>query len=352
MLYECLSGRKPFAGDTTPTVLYKIVNEAPDPIETEKLRGISPAIRSVLDRALCKNPDERFQTAEDLAKSLRAAKDPSWMGQVEENTTQLRASAPTAQGLPASSAITAQGPASPPAAVPPPRPTPKPGGKAAGPWIGIAALVLAGLGGVSWWLLKERAPAPAAQAEIKSEQVAVEARPTLGTTPGPKGGAIPTQAFDNPPNAREAALSAPPKIEQRPETRPEPVRPSQPKPAELKAIDQPEQFQPEKLNKLEVHERKNLGNVSMSEAIQISESQPDKAIQGFRQAIKADPTNASARAWLAWVLINQGRTSEFVQEVSEGRRLGLLGQMNQNVRFRSAFARARLNQQLPPDLAN
>ncbi|HJV22358.1 MAG TPA: serine/threonine-protein kinase, partial [Holophagaceae bacterium] len=94
MLYEALSGRKPFAGDTTPTILYKIVNEPPDPIDTSQLQGISPAIKSVLDRALTKDPAQRFQTAEDFARALRAAKDPTWSGQMEEGTSLLATSAP------------------------------------------------------------------------------------------------------------------------------------------------------------------------------------------------------------------------------------------------------------------
>ena len=78
MLYECMSGRKPFEGDTTPTILYKIVNEPPDPVDLSQLREISPAIRSVLDKALAKDPDLRYQTADEFAHALRAAKDPTW----------------------------------------------------------------------------------------------------------------------------------------------------------------------------------------------------------------------------------------------------------------------------------
>ena len=92
--------------------------------------------------------------------------------------------------------------------------------------------------------------------------------------------------------------------------------------------------------------------MSLSESIRLADSQPDKAIQGFRQAIKADPSNVNAHAWLAVVLHDQGRTGEFIQEIREARRHGLLGQMAQNARFRSAYNQARLNQSLPSDLAN
>lgn len=89
MLYECLSGRKPFAGDNTTTILFKIVSENPQPIEPAVIQGISPSIRAILDRALSKDPAQRFQTGDDLAKALRACKDPTWNGTVEEATSRI-----------------------------------------------------------------------------------------------------------------------------------------------------------------------------------------------------------------------------------------------------------------------
>jgi serine/threonine-protein kinase len=355
MLYESLSGRKPFAGDTTPTVLYKIVNEPPDPIETEKLQGISPAIRTVLDRALCKNPEERYQTAEDLAKALRAAKDPSWMGQIDEATTLMQAAAPTAaaRALPANTTL--QAPAAPPVVQAEPRPAPRAAGSGKGLWLGVAALGLIAVAGAAWWALKDRGTAP----------MAGPVDPKVEPTPNPEvkpatGAAAPTQEFPSSPSAPGAQgiqKPAPPPPSAKPEapteTRPEPVRPASSKSPETKAIDQPELYQPEKLDKLQVHERLNLGNVSMSEAIQLADSQPDKAIQGFRQAIKSDPGNVNAHAWLAVVLYEQGRTGEFVQELREARRQGILGQMAaRNARFRSTLNQARFSRKLPADLAD
>ena len=354
MLYECLSGRKPFAGDTTPTVLYKIVNEAPDPIDTERLKGISPAIRTVLDRALRKNPDERFQTAEDLAKALRAAKDPSWMGQIDDATTVLRAAAPTTPARPAPAGdITLRVPTAPPAVVPEPRPAPPSGGKAKRLWVGLAALVLAGLGGASWWLLRGHAPAPAAALDdAKAEQAPSPDGTKSAQAPGATQGVEPLKKADEPASTSRPVVPGPSGPAPKPGTKPEPSRPSPTNPIETKTIDQPELFEPEKLEKQQVYERKNLGYLSLSESIQLADSQPDKAIQGFRQAIKADPSNVNAHAWLAVVLHDQGRMGEFVQELREARRRGILSQMAQNLRFRSAYNRARLNQSLPPDLAN
>jgi eukaryotic-like serine/threonine-protein kinase len=368
ILYECLSGRKPFAGDTTPTVLYKIVNEAPDPIDTDRLKGISPAIRTVLDRALCKNPDERFQTAEDLAKALRAAKDPSWMGQIEDTTTVLRATAPpapappapappaaapTAAARPAPVDATLRIPAAPPVVTPAAPPALPSGGKGKGLWVGLAALVLVGLGGASWWLLRgpNSAP-PTAMGDSKAEQPPSPGETKSSQAPAAPQGMAPSKQGDQPAASPKLVAPPPAEITHRPETKPEPGRPSTPKPVESKTIDQPELFEPEKLEKQQVFERKNLGYVSLSESIRLADSQPDKAIQGFRQAIKADPSNINAHAWLAVVLHDQGRTGEFIQELREARRRGILGQMAQNARFRSAYNHARLNQSLPADLGN
>ena len=370
MLYECLSGRKPFSGDTTPTVLYKIVNEEPEPIETERLQGISPAIRSVLDRSLAKNPDDRFQTAEDLAKTLRAAKDPSWVGQVEESTTLLKAAAPTAPAVPAasaptvqqSSALTAPVPMVPGPPVPQPvRPLAAPSrGSRKGLWLGLAALLLVGLGIASWGLYKRGSSAMAALlpgAEAGANQAAgasTQVSPKTADKPS-----IPSSANSAPTTAKSSgtlgvAVGAPTdqsaaKLEPPVHMPAEPM----PRPKELKAIDQPDLYKPEHLDNLEVHERLNLGNVSLSEAIQLADKEPDKAIHGFRQTIKADPYNVNAHAWLAVVLHDSGRTGAFVQELRECRRQGILGQMaNRNARFKAVFMKARFNQKLPPDLAD
>ena len=355
MLYESLSGRKPFAGDTTPTVLYKIVNEAPDPIDIDKLQGISPAIRSVLDRSLCKNPDERYQSAEDLAKALRAAKDPSWMGQIDEVTTLLQASAPTAPARAVPANTTLQVPISPPLAAPAPRPAPRPEGKGKGLWIGLVALILMGVGAASWWVIKDRASAAttaSTEGNVDPVLPSGEAKTPKAGAPSPQGAVVYPRVPDSIPG-QKPAVHEPSKAEPKVEVRPEPTRPSQPKQVEAKAIDQPDLYKTENLQKQEVHERKNLSYDVMGDAIRLIDTQPDKAIQGLRQAIKADPGNVKARAWLALVLSQQGRQAEFIQELRDGRRAGLLGQMiNQNIQLRMAFQKAQLNQQLPSDLAN
>jgi serine/threonine protein kinase len=68
VLYEMLSGKVPFDGETTMSVLLKHLNEAPAPVP-----GLSPALQDVLDRALAKNADDRFQEPKEFAAAFNAA---------------------------------------------------------------------------------------------------------------------------------------------------------------------------------------------------------------------------------------------------------------------------------------
>ncbi|HTL97727.1 MAG TPA: serine/threonine-protein kinase [Holophagaceae bacterium] len=81
MLYEGLTGRLPFAADTTATILYRIVHEPPHPLPPSAFAGASAALRSVLDHALAKDPERRYSDGDSLAAALRAAKDPLWAGE-------------------------------------------------------------------------------------------------------------------------------------------------------------------------------------------------------------------------------------------------------------------------------
>jgi len=62
VLYEMLAGRVPFEADSTMSVLFMHINEPPPPIE-----GLHPSLRDVIERALAKDPEERYQTCRDLA---------------------------------------------------------------------------------------------------------------------------------------------------------------------------------------------------------------------------------------------------------------------------------------------
>ncbi|MDE3246059.1 MAG: serine/threonine protein kinase, partial [Acidobacteriota bacterium] len=78
LLYEALAGVKPFPGETTGAVVYSIIHDLPRPLDPECLQGVSPAVRTLVERALSKEPGERFAATGDLAKALRSAKNPLW----------------------------------------------------------------------------------------------------------------------------------------------------------------------------------------------------------------------------------------------------------------------------------
>jgi serine/threonine-protein kinase len=71
-LYQLLSGRLPFEGESMAQLMFKIANEPPTDIRTINA-GLPPGLVAFLERAMAKNPDERFQTGEEFAQALRVA---------------------------------------------------------------------------------------------------------------------------------------------------------------------------------------------------------------------------------------------------------------------------------------
>src|SRR5208282_2533985 len=70
ILYELVTGEKPFGGQNITTVIYKIINENPIP-PRELDASIHAGLSYVISKALAKNPDERYQTCKELAEDLR-----------------------------------------------------------------------------------------------------------------------------------------------------------------------------------------------------------------------------------------------------------------------------------------
>lgn len=70
-LYQMLCGHLPFQGDSMAQLMFKIANEAHADIRGY-VPDLSEAVIAVIDKSLAKNPDERFQTGDELAQALRA----------------------------------------------------------------------------------------------------------------------------------------------------------------------------------------------------------------------------------------------------------------------------------------
>jgi serine/threonine protein kinase len=70
MLYEMVTGEKPFPGQNITTVIYKIVNEEPVP-PRQIDPSIHPGISAVVMRALEKDPDQRYQSCREMLDELK-----------------------------------------------------------------------------------------------------------------------------------------------------------------------------------------------------------------------------------------------------------------------------------------
>ena len=80
VLYEMLCGRRPFAGDSRASLMAAIVAAEPPTLLSLQPRTPAPLDRLIL-RCLAKDPDDRWQTARDLAAELR------WIAEAGSGTT-------------------------------------------------------------------------------------------------------------------------------------------------------------------------------------------------------------------------------------------------------------------------
>jgi tRNA A-37 threonylcarbamoyl transferase component Bud32 len=73
VLYEMLAGQPPFDVDTTPAaILVKHLQEQPPPVPQ-----VDPDVQAVVSKTMAKDPDDRYQSAADLARDLQGTLSPS-----------------------------------------------------------------------------------------------------------------------------------------------------------------------------------------------------------------------------------------------------------------------------------
>src|SRR5437016_13798067 len=66
VLYEMLAGRRPFEGTTNLETLQKVIHETP-----RSLHGIPVNAQNVVEKALEKDPAERYQSMREMAVDLK-----------------------------------------------------------------------------------------------------------------------------------------------------------------------------------------------------------------------------------------------------------------------------------------
>jgi eukaryotic-like serine/threonine-protein kinase len=230
VVFELLTGRVPFRGETPLGVLMKHIHEEP-PWDEAALASVSHPARGLLEVALAKDPAERFQSAAEMAgelESVAAASEtgrmaapialpPRQRGATAPALYPARAPSPTATQVPGT-AVPTRAPqtvaqtgsvAAPPA---PPR----------GKWVAVVVGLVAVAAGGAWMALSSRHPAPppadqqpgaltaAANLAGPPGTVAPSAGPAaVATNGGAQSAAKPPGAGPIEPRRNRAALAAP-----------------------------------------------------------------------------------------------------------------------------------------------
>ena len=69
ILYECVTGKVPFEAETLNELIFRIVLEAPPPVESI-VPDLDPGFAAILHKAMAREIGERYQTAREMAEAL------------------------------------------------------------------------------------------------------------------------------------------------------------------------------------------------------------------------------------------------------------------------------------------
>jgi serine/threonine-protein kinase len=178
VLYELLTGEKAFPGESTTSIVYKVMNE--DPIPPRIIEPSLPAgLEAIVHKALAKDPNQRFQSCDELLQALH-------------DFRQKR--------VPADATVTS----------PAPVPSAPKKGHGAGWMVAVAAVIVlaAAVGFYAVWHRSSiRAPAPEARATqtAPSTTSAVERPQTAANTQPIPAPAPPAATESKPPESKPAA---------------------------------------------------------------------------------------------------------------------------------------------------
>ena len=167
VLFEMVTGQKPFPGDSVSTVLYRIVHEEPQ-LPPPTPAGVPQGLHDFLQRALAKDPADRFPDASAFARALRG----SLLTQATRPRTKRDQLPP-----------------------PPPAPRLRARGSSLLPWVVAAAVVLGGAGYAVVHFGSRPAPAvvplPQAAVRVRTDPpglpVLLDGKPLSESNVPPKG---------------------------------------------------------------------------------------------------------------------------------------------------------------------
>jgi predicted Ser/Thr protein kinase len=190
VLYEMLSGRPPFTGDSPVSIAYRHVNDVPDPPSTHR-PGVPPELEAVVMRALEKDPERRYGSAEEFRRAVTAARG---------------AGVPTAPIAPSGDDTQVMPVAAPPVTGPPAPPNRRTGRSGLPRWLPlalVAAAVLA-LAGILALALAGDEPRPDRGNQAQEAPPAGESPPPEEESPPPVEVGTPDEALQ----AFESVLTA------------------------------------------------------------------------------------------------------------------------------------------------
>ncbi len=86
VLYEMVTGELPFKGDYEPAVIYSILSEEPEPI-TRLQASVPPKLEQIVNKAIAKNSDDRYQHLEQMLSSLRSLEQETTFNVLDRRST-------------------------------------------------------------------------------------------------------------------------------------------------------------------------------------------------------------------------------------------------------------------------
>jgi len=89
ILYEMLTGQLPFKGEYEQAVLYGILNEEPEPI-TSIQSNVPVLLERIVDKALEKSPEKRYQRAEEMVRELEILRKEVELGRAKRRLIKVR----------------------------------------------------------------------------------------------------------------------------------------------------------------------------------------------------------------------------------------------------------------------
>ncbi len=210
VIFEMITGTKPFPGEDITVVTHKILMEPPEPMP-EKCSAFPRDIGCILNKLLAKNPAERYQSAGQLAEDVDAylagSLPPHAGTEPAAESTLVSAAPPDSRDSQMEVPPKPDSPLSTQSAAPP-QPPPKAAPKKTS-WLLPAALAAAGLvfvlaaaGGFLWWWTHRVAPPSVALPSQESTQGS--ASPAQGgateeaASPAPAEGAVAEPARPSP----------------------------------------------------------------------------------------------------------------------------------------------------------